>query len=637
MANGYGGSGGSGGSSGSTGSGGSTGSVGYGNSMGSMGSMEEDYTNGFVKTKDGVRAPGGFHYMPNGKLMSDADHIAANGYIEKNIKNIEIDYSDIAPSGGIKDIKIHGDEGFIFSVEVYEGSRASYYNFKSKTWSSSVYKQNKIHGVTGNNVLSITFPAQSSLKTFTINVYAETAENIKTKHKGYAEFKNEDGSININKSDGSDSDIVTKILYQDVIKTLSLSCIAPSLYSSSQDTVNGTVSNSNRIIIDGDATDASKVQIGDRVTGTGILAAVHALVTKINPDGDNTHEIEISVADSIADDEVITFTPPFNGLVPHEGVSTSGVQPINVVSGSSGKYKFSLSLKDNNTGRALSIQREPTIEDLCFVSRVNFDAAPLPIPGEDITSDDYYRWPISNIANLNEGNTLDPKRNPAQGGQYITPSSVIRNYKTTKTLSVISNDNKYYTDFNEYTVPDVSINGVDPAGNIATTVDRNGRVTAKKGNLTFNAKQGALLASDTSVRIIARGAKAIKQATGMGVQLTVDKINTLQNQVSTNTSSATSASTTIPVDEARHIVVGATIRGLGINPAVANPTVVSKAASGGAINIIASSAQTLEDNTTLFFDGYYPAVTITGIIEISNMPIGDTLLYFDVERFLGCQ
>ena len=39
----------------------------------------------FVKIRNGVAAPKGFHYMPNGKLMNDADHIAMYGYIEKTI------------------------------------------------------------------------------------------------------------------------------------------------------------------------------------------------------------------------------------------------------------------------------------------------------------------------------------------------------------------------------------------------------------------------------------------------------------------------------------------------------------------------------------------------------------------------
>ena len=30
----------------------------------------------FVKVLNGVKAPAGFHYMPNGKLMSDAHHVA---------------------------------------------------------------------------------------------------------------------------------------------------------------------------------------------------------------------------------------------------------------------------------------------------------------------------------------------------------------------------------------------------------------------------------------------------------------------------------------------------------------------------------------------------------------------------------
>ena len=43
----------------------------------------KDKSEKFVKIKDGVVAPSGFHYMPNGKLMSDADHITINGYVKK--------------------------------------------------------------------------------------------------------------------------------------------------------------------------------------------------------------------------------------------------------------------------------------------------------------------------------------------------------------------------------------------------------------------------------------------------------------------------------------------------------------------------------------------------------------------------
>ena len=39
----------------------------------------------FIKTLNGKKAPKGFHYMPNGKLMNDAHHVAQFGYIEKTI------------------------------------------------------------------------------------------------------------------------------------------------------------------------------------------------------------------------------------------------------------------------------------------------------------------------------------------------------------------------------------------------------------------------------------------------------------------------------------------------------------------------------------------------------------------------
>ena len=374
-------------------------------------------------------------------------------------------------------------------------------------------------------------------------------------------------------------------------------------------------------MIDGDATDSNIVKIGDKVTATGVAGTVHALVTKINPDNDNTNEIEISVTDSIGDGAAITFVPPFFNVTPHYTDSNTGSAVVGFVSGSSGKYEFSVTIRPED-GRALTIQRQPTVEDLCFVTEVTFEAAALPIQNEDVSASTFKRWPILNAANISEGNILDPRR----AANPITPA-VIRSYRTTKTLTEISNENRYYTDFNQYEVEDVSISGVDSAGSTATAVDRNGRVTARKGNITFDVSQPDALKSDSGIRIIAQGAKAIKQATGMGVSLTVNDIEPT-TPVSAITSSASSASTTLPITEGKFIVVGATIRGLGIDPAVANPTVVSKSGASGALNVVASSAQTLEDDTTLFFDGYYPAVTITGTIEMTNAPIADTTIYF---------
>ena len=82
-------------------------------------------------------------------------------------------------------------------------------------------------------------------------------------------------------------------------------------------------------------------------------------------------------------------------------------------------------------------------------------------------------------------------------------------------------------------------------------------------------------------------------------------------------------------------MVGQTVRGVGINSAVANPTVVSKAAATGDANIVVNGNQTLEDGVTLFFDGPSNELTMTGTINVKNMAIADTQLFFNVERFLS--
>ena len=67
----------------------------------------------FIKVLNGVKAPAGFHYMPNGKLMKDSDHIARFGYVEKNINFIDIDTRDIDILGETRSFSIEADEGAV--------------------------------------------------------------------------------------------------------------------------------------------------------------------------------------------------------------------------------------------------------------------------------------------------------------------------------------------------------------------------------------------------------------------------------------------------------------------------------------------------------------------------------------------
>ena len=632
-------------------------------------------------------------------------------YHKKNI-SFSLDTSDLEFNGEMRSFSVSGDEGAVFSVEVYDDAAGSptlprnYYNFTTNTWSSTKSRLSNVQ-LTGDYSFSVIFPtveftdtacawntgtdptithsdldgkivagmtvtgpstipagatvgsvtddthfelsleptggAASSqtltfagIRKYTIDIHAETVGNISTKHSPHIEIRDLANAVSLNKSSGSNSNLLRKIIYQDIKKNLYLSCIAPSLTTAGTDEVVASFLSTRVVITNDDATNPRVVQVGDKITSVTVAgevpATAHVLVTKINPDGDNAKEIEINISDDITDTHPIRFTPAFNGITPNGVVDTTGQQAFEASSGESFRKFFSITCTAP-TGRTLSASRLPTTKDLCAYTTVTFEAAALALEGEDTASaTKFFRWPITNIAKLQDGMILDPAR-PLSGGtaENTTTPTTISKYTTTKTIleSIVG---EYHTEVNEVTVEDVRVNAVDAYGNAITAIDRNGAVTARKGNITFNVQQLDALKADAGVRIFGYGAQKIKSLTGMGVAIS-DVVIT-PTQVSTATSSAVSGSATIPLDEVGNISAGMTIRGIGVNTSTAIPTVVVKAEASTAGDITASAVQTIEDNRTLYFDGASNILTITGVIEISNMSIDDTTLYIDVEKFI---
>ena len=369
--------------------------------------------------------------------------------------------------------------------------------------------------------------------------------------------------------------------------------------------------------------------LGDKVTGTGITAEAHVLITNINPDNDNTKEIEVNQSVSVGDEVVLTVTPAFAGMTPNGVVSTSGQQALAMSSGGSLKKSFSITCTAL-TGRTLSVSRLPTTDDLCAYTTVTFESAALAIEGVDTSSSSlFYRWPITNIAGLQEGMVLDPARR-GTGVNTTTPATISKYNATKSDVELIKR--KYHTDVNSITVNDFSIDGVDSYNNPITAINRNNIATAQEGNIIFSIQQADALKSDSGVRIFGYGAQKIKSLTGIDVAIS-DVVIT-PTQVSTTTTAAVSNSVTIPVTQTGSISTASTIRGPGIDSSIANPTVSLKSTASGAGNLTASSAQTLENGQTLYFDNASNILTITGTIEISSMGIDDTTIYLDVEKFL---
>ena len=553
--------------------------------------------------------------------------------LEKIITGVNINTRDIKYTGETRTFVISGQKDAVFSIEIYDDATTpNYYDFYSNTFSTTKKKLYKAYLAENTYEFTVKFPAigARSLIKYTIDIVAETVDGIKTLHSNYLPSFFEDGSIDINGSVGSESNILRKIIYQDVKKNLFISCIAPSLYATSSDTVNGAVSSSNRIVIDGDATDTNIVRVGDLVTGSGIASSVHAIVDIIDPDDDNTNEIQVSIADSIGDGEVITFTPPFNGVTPHSTDSTTGRQVIELSSGESSSFSFTVTVTAPS-GRALTSVKTPETDDLCAFKNITFESAALAISDEDTDSNSkFFRWPITNISGLKEGMVLDPARS-GTGANTTTPARISK-YRTTSTSSQII-ENKYGNEIRSVNLTKVEVPAIDSYYNDITAIDRNGVSTAQKGNIVFDTQQLDALKSDSNVRIFGYGTSDIRSLTGTTVK--IKDVVVTPTQVSTTTSGAVSNSATIPLTEVRDVNQNSIIRGIGIDAAVSNPIVTNKAAASGGANITASAAQTLESGQTLFFDGASRIITITGTIEVT-MGISDTTVHFDLEKIMTC-
>jgi hypothetical protein len=642
----------------------------------------------FIKQKDGITAPSGFHYMPNGKLMSDAHHINTYGYIEKTLGGIDISTKDINYLGESRSFTVNGEAGSFFSLEIYDDSN-NYYNFTTDAWSSTKTRLSRVKLDSSGYRGSITFPELgfvdatcdynndptithdddngaieagmlvtgdgipddatvssvtsdtafelsvsttggantnselrfSKLKTYTINLIAETVFNVKTKHSKSVESRHVDNSVNINGSKGSNSNILKNIIYQDVEKKLYLSCIAPSLYSTKNTfTTSGSTFGTDIVFT------SAGLQVGDNIVFSGTTSDDWVLVTKVNPNGDNANEVRINKSISMSGGVVVTAKPAWNGVTPHSSNSTTGRDAISISSGQDISISFSINVIAP-PGRALIATDQPTLEHLCAFTTIEFGAAALPILGEDTSSDTvFHRWPVNNVALLAEGMILDPSQ--VSGSNTTTPAR-ISPYKTLVDTQEIFQD-EYNYQARSSQIPGILIPGVDTGNNDASAIDRNGRLTAIPGNVIFNVQQLDAL-KDDNVRIFGYGSQ-ISSITGMEVSLS--NLNIEFTQVSTTTTAASSASTTIALTQVDDIVVGSEVRGVNINSAVANPTVTYKNKLNGAGNVTVSSAQTLEDGQTLFFDGPSGSAVITGTITVSNMAINSTSLYFDLEKFI---
>ena len=412
------------------------------------------------------------------------------------------------------------------------------------------------------------------------------------------------------------------------------------------DTVNGDFSGG-ATAITMDAAVATKMAVGDRVTGTAALDAGEFLVDSI----DSTNVFSLSASAAIDDGTTLTFSSKVNrSLTTVTVVETSGTATDFTMS-------QAIQFRDN--------------QPLTFTPRMN------------------YQWPVNNVNNLKEGMVAVP-------GTNVLTDTILFKYQDITTIDACTE--------NERKIINIEKPAVDES-ELPTIV--NGIITTRSGNIVFN-KQQPLRLGGNAIKINAYGLSSISDLTGWDIEIRNLKLEL--NTITTTTTADTtgSASTTIAVSSALGIAdattqtvnivgdelkrygltsnttlldsvdglrVGQILRAMSVGTLSGNPTItkideVSKEitlsieqtfADGetltfsnsdisgigidssvikpyvtniSSLNLTSSVAQALESGQTLTFGGSGSTATITGEVVVKKAGPLDLTLSLDVEKFL---
>ena len=98
-------------------------------------------------------------------------------------------------------------------------------------------------------------------------------------------------------------------------------------------TVNQTGFTTNKVIFDQEnfVSNTDQIEVGD-IVFDGATGAEHATVTALNPDGDNTKEIQISASVALTEDETLVFKKP-NQVYGRAGAGGVAVDDGNIFPG----------------------------------------------------------------------------------------------------------------------------------------------------------------------------------------------------------------------------------------------------------------------------------------------------------------
>jgi hypothetical protein len=570
--------------------------------------MSNGYTP-LTTNAQGQAAPSGYHYMPDGTLMRNADMQI------KNISGFTLDTSDIKEAGETRGFVVVGDNGAEFTLEI-KNEDGYYYNFVTNTFQAAQAKLDETI-IGGNYIARVNFPPVTDEDQYDVLLYAKPG----TKHALYNEVRFADGSLDLNSSSGSNSLMLQKVIYQYLDITLTIATAArTSAFTPSASTNNAITTSSG----------ASKSKIPFTVTSTS--ATNQSFVILKQPSSSDVYSAFTRVVGSSP------VTLPGENIYPT--VTTAAIDTVgggttvDSVSGFTVRMFIAPSLMigpikagdrihcTTRSGFASSIV---TVTATSISPTKTFvmsqTAASLGLVAGDVLSFSNqvnYSWPLDDTNKITPGMLVTH----SSGDGAIVADTIIGDYKDT--LTILSGTE------NEKVITKNYAEAVDSKGVKPTMVK--GLVTNQTGSVVFNNQQQKLLAGDT-INIAGYGEKYIADIDGYTVRFT--DLAIALTDITTTTTSAVDNNVNIPVAARAGIRnTVSTVTGIGMNPALAAPTVNSGATADSGGTIVLSAAQTLENGITLTFPGAGKVATITGNIEILKAGPSDATLYFDLEQLL---
>ena len=614
----------------------------------------------------------------------------------KVIKDFNIDLSSMAAVSTTRNFQVIGDNGAIFSLEV-TNEDGHYYNFSTNTFSAT-YKRLKNRRIDNNGVYtsSIIFPAITDNDHYNIYLFAESMHS--TVHVDYSEVRFGDGSIDINSSTGSNSNLLKKIIYQYTDVTVTLSAISPSA-------THHSTGNFVSMVV---ATDSIVTGRGNTVGKTAFSIGVTAAATKV---------LQITRQPIINDLTAYASVTMGNGVLIHgEDIwsearrssdttngAVSGGETVTMDTAVATKMKVG----DRVEGTGIPTTSVVTVTNLS--GTYTFDTSEVVTIGDGVTLEFtppyYYRWGINSSSSIHK---LTPGMTLVDSDATITSSTIGPYQDTTTYTTEIYNEDGSIEEVTN-TVVNASALALDPLGYKPTIT--NGVVTKQLGYITFNDK----IINDLKTQacfFYGYGPTAIKSIHDTTIKLTDLKV---ELTAPTTTVTLDSTDTTIPVANREGVINNiSTISGIGVDTALARSTdtvdgtsfadvtkivmdnnvaskmVVGDRVTGSGISINSTvtvvaldpdgdnvkefsvseaisvadgitltftpyalpiitsgggasgagdwtigTSQVLPQNTVLTVGGTSRIATITGNIEFVNVDDTSFTLYFDVEQFLS--